>query len=506
MIDEKLKKLSGITGEIYAAEPLNGQAPAKNGFIAEYSKGVEVYNVDETNRDAWLANGHNDSMPYLHRLIYQRSSIHNSAINIKANLIAGGGLEYTPLQSYYKKNEEGFFELVEESLSETAGEGLIKQAKLFEKNVLLDSYRKKSSSQMALYGGYYGFRTYMLDRMAKTMLRRLYIEPYINMRLGAKRSFVENEFKSQNHYISDDWTSATPYGVHKYSDLQRGQKKLFRVGNVYRIPSDDGLVYQRNGKGTFSKFIGRITDYRSFYATPDYESLDALTYMDIDYMMSQRDFKDLESGFSLEYIVVRYRAKKATDSEEKEQRKKDVKFFKDNYRGFNGDRTLMLWANPVQDETGKVQTPKLIDVIPIPNTNTPERYNVLREERLMKILNAHCIVSGEIIGLPRLNATGFSSQSEYLITAQEQLYWSSIKPAQDIILEDIQQILLDAGIPVKPTIIKSTANFRALTEKLLMWAWGKNEVREMHGSQEMTEEVAEEVMNRVTVVENENKE
>lgn len=492
MIEEK------IQGKVFASEPLNGRAQGHT--ISEYQKGVDVWTIDETSKDAWLANGHNDTIPYLHRLIYQRSGIHKSAVDIKSKLIAGGGLEFEPLESYYRKNEDGYFELVEESLSDSAKAQLVKQAQLFDKNTNLSKYTVKGSSQLSLYGGYYGFRTYMKDRNAKTMLRRLYIEPYINMRLGAKRRFIDNEFKSEYHYISDDWTSASPYQVMSYDDLRNGVKRR-HSGNIYRIPVDTGMIYQDNEMGIFSKMIGNVTDYRNFYPTPDYESVDALCYMDIDYMLSQRDFKDLDTGFSLDYVVVRYRAKRASETDEKAQRKKDVDFFKKKFSGFDGDNTLMMWAEPAQDEQGKVQTPKLIDIIPVPNNNTAERYNVLREERLLKILNAHCIVTGEIIGLPRLSTTGFSSQAEFLITAQEHLYWSVIKPMQQILLDDIQEILINAGIPVKPAIKKNTANYRQLTKELLQWAWGKDEIREMHGWAKMSEDVAEEVMRITTVKE-----
>lgn len=485
-----------IAGVIYASEPLNGQAPGRKSFLRDYSKGVEVWNVDENNADSWLANGHNDTIPYLHRLIYQRSAMHQGAVDIKANLVAGGGLEFEPLEEYYKKNEEGWYELVEESFSDTAKEEIVKQAKLFSKNIGLEHYVKKASKELTLYGGYYGFRTYMLDSSAQMMLRRLYIEPYINMRMGAKRDFMENDFASRNHYISDNWREASPYQVDSYNDLVNGNARRRLEGNVYRIPVDRGDVYQNGDTGVYSKFMGRVTPYRFFYGTPDYESLDALCYMDIDYMLSQRDFKDLNTGFSLDYIVVRYRGKKSTEAEEKDQRKKDVDFFKNKFSGFDGDKTLMVWAEPSVDDTGKVQSPKMLEVIPIPNNNTAERYNVLREERMMKILNAHCIVTGEIVGLPRLSSTGFSSQAEFLITAQEHLYWSVISPLQKIIIDDIQSMLIDAGLPVRPVIKKSLANYRALSDQMIQWAFGLDEFREMIGRAKMSEEVAEEVMKR----------
>lgn len=492
-MNEVADKISGV---IYASEPLNGQAPARRSFLRDYSKGVDVWNVDENASDAWMANGHNDTIPYLHRLIYQRSAMHQGAVNIKADLVAGGGLDFEPLEEYYRKNEDGFYDLVEEALSDSAKQDVVKQAKLFAKNTGMGSYLKYASKETTLYGGYYGFRTYMLDSKAETLLRRLYIEPYINMRMGSKRTFVEDGFVSDNHYVSDNWREASPYQVDAYSDLVAGNVRKRLEGNVYRIPVDKGDVYQTKVPGIYSKFNGRISPYRFFYATPDYESLDALCYMDIDYMLSQRDFKDLNTGFSLDYVVVRYRSKKATGAEEQAQRKKDVEFFKKKFTGFDGDKTLMVWAEPTVDDTGKVQSPKMLDVIPIPNNNTAERYNVLREERLMKILNAHCIVTGEIVGLPRLSSTGFSSQAEFLITAQEHLYWSVIDPLQQIIVKDIQEIFIDAGIPVKPVIKKSLANYRALSDQMIQWAFGVDEFREMIGHARMSEEVAREVMER----------
>jgi hypothetical protein len=485
-----------IGGKIFAVEPLRRGAPAKQKTaINEYALGVDVWHVDENNKDSWIANGQNDTIPNLHTLIYQRSSIHNSAINIISNLIGGSGWEVSELTEYFKKNEDGFYE---ELVNDESFEVLEKKFKLFDKNTFLSKALKKASLQMPLYGGYYRFNVFNLDQNANSFLRRVWIEDYENMRIGSRRIFQDGEFASKNHYMSDNFDAADLSRVISYNDFANGKmhKRSPYESLLVRIKTDDEIRTNEK-RGVFSKYIGNITPYRKFYATPHYETLDALTYMDIDYMMSRKDWKDLESGFSLEHIIVRYRFKKRTEEAEKEARKKDRDFIKKNYRGFNGERSLMIWSEPHLDDSGKVQEVAPIKIFEIPNNDKADRYNVLREERLLKILNAHNIVTGEIIGLPGLNKTGLTSQSEFLIAALEQLYFNTVKPIQNLIVEDFQQEIIDSDIPLKLGIKKSTANFKMLTEKLLMWAFAKNEVREIFGHQKMTEEVAEEVMNRI---------
>lgn len=199
-------------------------------------------------------------------------------------------------------------------------------------------------------------------------------------------------------------------------------------------------------------------------------------------------------GFSVDHIVVRIRKQLPDTGEEKKKREEEYNMFKGNLNGANGKRSMMTWIEPNILEDGKVETPESWKVIEIPHQNNPERRNILREERLLKILNGHSIVSGEIVGLPRLQgSTGFSSQAEYLIHAQEQLFWNSIKPYQDIILQDLQERLIMEKIYVKPVIKRSAANFKTLTDKLLMWAYGKDEIRQKNGDGVMSEETKQEL-------------
>ena len=157
-IKNKYGDIGGINGTIYAAEPL---APSKwENVLNEYQKGVEVWTLD--GRKSWLVNGHNDTIPYLHRLLYRRSSIHNSAVNIIGALIYGGGLDFYVLDESMVKNQDGYYEFKEMSYSDSEKENLMKQARVIAKNVGMGYYSKDAANQLPLYGGYYGIRDYAL--------------------------------------------------------------------------------------------------------------------------------------------------------------------------------------------------------------------------------------------------------------------------------------------------------------------------------------------------------
>lgn len=487
---EKINSIGNIQGDVYAIEPLKD-----GGLLAEYDVRTSHFN---TNLHSWIKHGEYDTTPNILRNLYRKSSMHKSAINVKTNITAGGEFDYIPLEQYYEKNEFGEFEYKEQKLSDAEKKALIIQAKLFAKNLGLNSFFKKAASQIHLYGGYYSFRDYGLNRHADFSLKSLYIPSFLTCRIGSRRTFIDGEFKSNRHYVSNDFTRVNPDRAKPYrvsTDIERTQK-IDRY-NLYYIGIDDGSVIPNEVPGLYSKLVGIENDYRNYYHTPDYESLDTLNYIDVDYMLSQHDLNEIKNGFALNTILVRYRSKKPTKAAEKLERKKEKEFIKKNFKGADGERTMITWVEPHMDDSGKVQTPETWKVIEIPHNNTPERYNILREERLVKILNAHQIVTGEIIGLPRLNKLGFSSQSEFLIHAQEQMYFNVNKPIQELICKDIDELLIASGIPVKIRPKKHLANFKVLTDKLLMWAYGKDEVRTKFGDEQMSEEVASEVMSRI---------
>lgn len=491
---ERFDGFGGIgSGRIFAAEPL--LPPSRVNTLIEYQKGVDVFSVDGSN--GWLANGHNDTMPDLQRLLYRRSSIHNSCVNIIASLIAGLDFEFYDLKEYMVRGKDGRFEVRQTGFSPSQFEAEKTRAKLFVKNTGLGHYRRDASQDLPLYGGYYGLRNYAWDSRAETYLKNLRIERYFNMRIGAKRQFIDGKFQSENHYISDNWGFALGSRIKPYTEIT--DKRT--VGTVYEVPTDDGMMYQENETGMRSFYTGRITNYRDFYATPIYETLDALSYIDMDYMLSQKDFKGLQTGFSLEYIIIRYRDKEENPDDENATKKAEKEMFK-NYKGFDGEKTMMLWMQPHINESNSVEVPDAIKIIEVPNNDSTKRYTALKEERNLKILSAHNIITPEIIGMPPAKATGFSSQSEYLQAAFEHLHWAVIDPYRVLLLEDIQNLFFDAGIFVGVGIKSNPIHYLKLSEMILDNYYGTDEIRAKYGDGPISEEVAKEIANRNTTFSN----
>ena len=484
-------RIGGINGNIYAAEPLIHGRNSESELL-QYQRGVEVFAVD--GKEYWLANGNNDTIPYLHRLMYQRSSIHNSAVNIISSLIYGAGLEFYPLDEYMARDKNGQYVLFEKKYNEIEAADMVKGARVFAKNTNLQGYSRDAGMQIPIYGGYYGIRDYSMNLRAKTQLRSLRVEKYFNMRLGADREWKDNRFQSSRHFISNDWTRAVGNKPLPFSQMKNDSGNI--KGKIYYIPTDDGMMIQRNETGIRSYFSGRITDYRDFYATPIYESLDALSYIDIDYMLSQKDYRDLQNGFSLEHIIVRYRKRFENDDEERKEKEKEKTMFK-SYKGFDAENTMMLWVAPAVTDDGKVETPDTVKIITIPNDNNSERYNVLREERNIKILSAHNIIAPELIGMNPSPGNGLSSQSEYLITAMEQLHWSVVSPYQKYIIDDIQDMLFNSGIYVGVRFKSNAVNYQRASDEILKYAYSLDEIRAKKGDVAMSDEVAQEVVSRI---------
>lgn len=478
----------GKAGQIFAMESLNDT-------IWEYDRSPVVQNGGLHN---WIRNGKQDLTPDVLRDLYRKSSIHNSAINVKSNITAGGEIDFLPLESYYKINQDGDYELIEKNLTDSEKEAIVKQAKLFAKNAGSHTYINKAANQLHTYGGYYSFRNYAFNFRAELRLKSLYCESFRKCRISSKRTFVKDAFQPNMIYVSNDFQRASPSTARVYENSDSRQTNLFYM------PFDDGTAIENGVNGMYGKLIGNFTEYRDYYPTADYETLDALNYIDLDYRLSEFDLNSVKNDFSLDFIVVRNRQPLEDDKKEAELKAKEKAFVKNKFKGEGGKRHMMAWIKPNTLDNGKVETYPPFEFIEVPKDFSPKRYNILREERLVKILNAHQIVTGEIIGLPSLSRTGFSSQAEFLMQAQEQLYFNVNKPAQDLICNDIQQLMIANGIPVKPVLRKNIANFRILTEQILKWAYGKNEARLKFGDAEMSEEVAKEVMNRIDNVQRSN--
>jgi hypothetical protein len=268
------------------------------------------------------------------------------------------------------------------------------------------------------------------------------------------------------------------------------------------IPADDYTPTGVKEFGVRSQYVGRLTPYRDYYGTADYEAGDVINYIEADYLKSVYDLKGLKSGFSVDYIIVKYRAKQASDSLENSLRKTELAELRANATGAEGERGLVVWAEPHLKDDGSIEYPKAYDIIPIPKDQNPNRYGELKKEIKTTILGAHKIITPEIVGQVSDAPVGFSNQSEMLITAQEILFEYVHQEYQSLLIQDIEGKMLANGIPVKVRIKKNLTNFRFATEQMLQMISTIDELRAMFDMKELEEgkeTMAVEAMNRLTL-------
>lgn len=471
--------------------------------IGEKKNLLDRYDINErpqlkftntANARNWFVFGCDDFTPYILRRLYRDSGVHNSIVGAKTNMVMGGGLEYYIPETRINKSESGELSIDRSEMGEAQTQAAIDEAVLYEKTIALDKYFKKACTQVTLYGGYYSMR---LRRVAadavNSAMNCVYVEKYLNVRQGARRDFLCGEFMSLDFFVSDDFTSVSQANIKSYSQFVRNR---FTKNCAGRVPLDNPDLPSSQKVGTTMRHVGNVTDYRDVYATADYETKKALNYFIIDYLLSEFDRNGIENGFSLDHIIIRYRKRKDSKDEEAEAKQKDIDIITNQFSGATGKRSSIMWMEPATDVQGKVQTPSGIKVVEIPHDNNSERYNSLRAERMISILNAHGIVTSEIVGVPSMRTSGFSNQSEFLISAIEHLYWNRIVPMQQLILDDINGLLEDEGLIARARIKKNLPIFAQATAEILELVYSSNEIREKFGDKPLTEEQREEIAQR----------
>jgi len=331
MIDQVIKD-QNIQGRVYAVESFGIKDSGYQSNLEEYCWGHDVDHFQKDSEYSWLKNGDMDTMPVILREFLRRSALHKSAINAKVNMAIGTGIQWETQSEYWEIDEFGELDLIENTMSDTEKANELRRAKVLSKNICLDEWFSGAASQYFTYGEYYTYFMNSLGRDGNLRLRNLAIQSSPNFRLGSQTDFTSEGSKSKHIYISDSWEDANVSKFVPYSDFRSG-KKRYQSGNVTRLPY---FTRDVNETGLFLRHTARITENRAKYGTPDYESKDALSYMEMDYLMSQKHLTDLKTGFQLDYIVIRYRKQEKTEHEELAAREEDVKMIK-GHQGVNGN-------------------------------------------------------------------------------------------------------------------------------------------------------------------------
>ena len=186
------------------------------------------------------------------------------------------------------------------------------------------------------------------------------------------------------------------------------------------------------GKGTETEIYRGIPYVAGakYFPNPDY--LSGLQYAEVEEEISNFGLRHIKNGFSWGSVV---NVPNSADWSEA-QKSKYEKQLKNNSTGSNNAGGVVVSFMGEGDEP--------ITVSSIENNTAHKQWDSLRTNSREQILTSHRCPSSSIVGVN--NSSGFSSTSEEMEEAREQLIRYIIQPKQDFIIRGLKEILSFYGI------------------------------------------------------------
>jgi hypothetical protein len=172
--------------------------------------------------------------------------------------------------------------------------------------------------------------------------------------------------------------------------------------------------------------VGRI-----YFPNPVYVA--GMQYMEMESEISNLNINFIKSGLTAGYIINIPDGQSLTP-EQKDKVEKDIK------RKLTGSPNAGTF---IINFAGRDQEPISVEVFPV-NSNIHKQWEFLTKESRQQILTSHKCTSPAIVGV--ISSSGFSNTGDEMRQAREDLLRYVIKPIQNSILEDIEEILVAYGI------------------------------------------------------------
>lgn len=395
-----------------------------------------------TDNGVWEKFGDQDNYPDYQLDLYKKSNKHNSIIQTKVNLAVGTGLDYEPLKFRFEKLANGDFRKVEVTMNESQLKTEIEKADAFFYRIGLEN--RKNFNDLFVHGGGYITlqRSNFTDEAGKNVVSKISKAKHQKFVYG-RRGVIDLLSMDQNaefNYYCKCFKEANKSSIVNFVNYKNNPHK----NPVVKLP-----VYNPDKKGNkFQSLFWGVEDIsRDIYPTPDYENKGSLNSIEADYHLSLFDLAESENGMQLEYIIKIFRKPEETPEAEKAKRDKEIKYYKDNFKGTqNANSFGMEWFEPSAD----FPTIKGVEILEIPKHKD---YNYISEKRksvAREILSAHGVIVSELAGLQGFDAGGFASQADKLQKAFQIFNIQRIKPAQDIYTTKVLDVLMaDEGISLK---------------------------------------------------------
>ena len=210
-----------------------------------------------------------------------------------------------------------------------------------------------------------------------------------------------------NYYYAPDWTKVTD------------------VTELKKIP-----VFGTKGTGNEIKIIRRYSTGFFYYSPCDYSTTYSVLESEIgDYLINES-----QCSFNSRTIV---NFNSGIPSEEKMQQLKNQVI---NRLTVNqGEKVIVAFNHNSEQKT-------TVDSIPV--QQAPELYEYLSEECSKKIMLTHRVTSPLLIGLRDMSGGGLGSNADEIQNAQRLFTNTTIKPYQDLIIDNLLDILSHLNMEV----------------------------------------------------------
>lgn len=184
--------------------------------------------------------------------------------------------------------------------------------------------------------------------------------------------------------------------------------------------------------GSLIHVIGSYQVGKTYFTDPCYMA--GLPYAHLEEEIANYCISHIRNGLSAGHFINMNGGQPESD----EVKAKIIKDIKDNATGSgNAGRIVVSFNESKESES---------TVIPFEVSEAHKQYEFLSSESGQKLIIAHRVVSGALLGLDK--STGFSSKSEEIETAFNETMINVIKPKQEDILDALMEILVDAGYSI----------------------------------------------------------
>jgi len=202
---------------------------------------------------------------------------------------------------------------------------------------------------------------------------------------------------------------------------------LFKVKKAKATGENDLPIYEDESRQILFKFM--LSPGSEYYPRPDY--VGAINYIELDRQISSYHCNNIKNGMFPSHIVTFLNGIPAP-----EEQGAVIAAWEQNTRGTENAGVRIFSFNESLERATKIEA--------FPLSDADKQYEFLSEETMMRVMQAHRIVSPLLIGVR--DGSGLGSNTDELVTAHRLFMQQVVGPYQELIIEGMEEALGAAGV------------------------------------------------------------